>query len=256
MSTTTTYMGLTKPSLTDTADITVIDTDMDVIDSHDHSSGKGVQIGASGIANGAIGNAQLAALAVATGNIQNNAVGASQLANGAVGTTQLASAAVTTATIATGAVGTTQLASGAATGAALGSDVATLTGAQTLTNKTLTSPAVNSGTLTTCTFSGNQTGPLTLVAGGNTVLNAQSTTVDIGGNARTCRFDAAGNFIMRSDLNSGAGAGVGGGTNVMSFTDVGVVPSTNPTGGGILYTQAGALKYRGSSGTVTTIANA
>jgi len=34
------------------------------------------------------------------------------------------------------------------------------------------------------------------------------------------------------------------------------VPSNNPTGGGILYVEAGALKYRGSSGTVTTIANA
>jgi len=33
-------------------------------------------------------------------------------------------------------------------------------------------------------------------------------------------------------------------------------PSSNPTGGGILYTDGGALKYRGSSGTVTTIANA
>lgn len=34
------------------------------------------------------------------------------------------------------------------------------------------------------------------------------------------------------------------------------VPSTNPTGGGLLYVEGGALKYRGSSGTVTTIANA
>jgi hypothetical protein len=33
-------------------------------------------------------------------------------------------------------------------------------------------------------------------------------------------------------------------------------PTTNPTGGGVLYVEAGALKYRGSSGTVTTIANA
>ena len=34
------------------------------------------------------------------------------------------------------------------------------------------------------------------------------------------------------------------------------VPTTNPVGGGILYVEAGALKYRGSSGTVTTIAPA
>jgi hypothetical protein len=33
-------------------------------------------------------------------------------------------------------------------------------------------------------------------------------------------------------------------------------PASNPTGGGVLYVESGALKYRGSSGTVTTIANA
>lgn len=32
------------------------------------------------------------------------------------------------------------------------------------------------------------------------------------------------------------------------------VPASNPVGGGYLYTEAGALKYRGSSGTVTTVA--
>jgi hypothetical protein len=33
-------------------------------------------------------------------------------------------------------------------------------------------------------------------------------------------------------------------------------PGSNPSGGGYLYVESGALKYRGSSGTVTTIANA
>jgi hypothetical protein len=33
-------------------------------------------------------------------------------------------------------------------------------------------------------------------------------------------------------------------------------PASNPTGGGYLYVESGALKYRGSSGTITTIANA
>lgn len=36
----------------------------------------------------------------------------------------------------------------------------------------------------------------------------------------------------------------------------GTIPSANPTGGGVLYVEAGALKFRGSSGTITTIANA
>lgn len=34
------------------------------------------------------------------------------------------------------------------------------------------------------------------------------------------------------------------------------VPASNPSGGGYLYIESGALKYRGSSGTVTTVANA
>jgi hypothetical protein len=49
---------------------------------------------------------------------------------------------------------------------------------------------------------------------------------------------------------------LGGGVGVISIGNAVTVPASNPTGGGILYVEAGALKYRGSSGTVTTIANA
>lgn len=48
----------------------------------------------------------------------------------------------------------------------------------------------------------------------------------------------------------------GGGSGVLFMGNATTVPTTNPTAGGILYVEAGALKYRGSSGTVTTIANA
>jgi hypothetical protein len=48
----------------------------------------------------------------------------------------------------------------------------------------------------------------------------------------------------------------GSGSGVLFLGNATTVPTTNPTGGGILYVEAGALKYRGSSGTVTTIANA
>jgi hypothetical protein len=48
----------------------------------------------------------------------------------------------------------------------------------------------------------------------------------------------------------------GGGERVVGIANAGTVPASNPTGGGVLYVEAGALKYRGSSGTVTTIANA
>lgn len=48
----------------------------------------------------------------------------------------------------------------------------------------------------------------------------------------------------------------GGGSGVLAIANAGTNPSSNPTGGGILYCDSGALKYRGSSGTVTTLANA
>lgn len=64
---------------------------------------------------------------------------------------------------------------------------------------------------------------------------------------------------MRIDSNGNlgfGGASFGGGVVVAFIANATTVPTTNPTGGGILYVQAGALKYRGSSGTVTTIAPA
>ncbi|MCA9368484.1 hypothetical protein KC887_09630, partial [Candidatus Kaiserbacteria bacterium] len=53
----------------------------------------------------------------------------------------------------------------------------------------------------------------------------------------------------------GAGS-YGGGVGVMFMTNRTTAPTSNPSGGGILYVESGALKYRGSSGTVTTIATA
>jgi hypothetical protein len=48
----------------------------------------------------------------------------------------------------------------------------------------------------------------------------------------------------------------GGGAGVIFIKNATTVPTTNPTGGGILYVQGGALKYRGSGGTITPIAPA
>lgn len=49
---------------------------------------------------------------------------------------------------------------------------------------------------------------------------------------------------------------VGGGSGVLGITNAGTAPTTNPSGGGVLYAEGGSLKWRGSSGTVTTIASA
>lgn len=44
----------------------------------------------------------------------------------------------------------------------------------------------------------------------------------------------------------------GGGVGVIGVTNASLAPSSNPTGGGILYTEGGAGKWRGSGGTITT----
>lgn len=48
----------------------------------------------------------------------------------------------------------------------------------------------------------------------------------------------------------------GGAVIGVRIQNAATLPTTNPTGGGVLYVDAGVLKYRGPSGTVTTIANA
>lgn len=48
----------------------------------------------------------------------------------------------------------------------------------------------------------------------------------------------------------------GGGVGVIGIANAGTPPGSTPSGGGVLYVDAGALKYKGSSGTVTTLGNA
>jgi hypothetical protein len=66
-------------------------------------------------------------------------------------------------------------------------------------------------------------------------------------------------FIVRANRNIGLFGNTsefGSGVCVLGIKNATTNPSTNPTGGGVLYVDGGALKYRGSSGTVTTIAAA
>lgn len=53
----------------------------------------------------------------------------------------------------------------------------------------------------------------------------------------------------------GHGSTAGGGEGVLGFANAATVPSSNPAGG-VLYVESGALKFRGSAGTVTTLAAA
>jgi hypothetical protein len=49
---------------------------------------------------------------------------------------------------------------------------------------------------------------------------------------------------------------LGSGVGVLAIGNAATAPTGTPTGGGVLYVEGGALKYKGSSGTVTTIAPA
>lgn len=75
-----------------------------------------------------------------------------------------------------------------------------------------------------------------------------ATPVVIGtNNAERVRITSAG------DLGFG-GSSFGSGAKVIFIANATTNPTTNPTGGGVLYATGGALTWRGSAGTVTTIA--
>jgi hypothetical protein len=71
----------------------------------------------------------------------------------------------------------------------------------------------------------------------------------------TAPVDATNNFaaLLNGSVVIGGTPSMGGGVGVVFLANAGVNPSSNPTGGGVIYVDAGALKYRGSSGTVTTL---
>jgi len=65
-----------------------------------------------------------------------------------------------------------------------------------------------------------------------------------------------GSALTHDWANGGSVAMTLNSTGTLFIANASTVPSSNPSGGGLLYVEGGALKYRGSSGTVTTIANA
>lgn len=64
---------------------------------------------------------------------------------------------------------------------------------------------------------------------------------------------------VSNDLNVTIGPGLtyaAGPRGVLAIANAATVPAVNAVGGGFLYAEGGALKWRGSGGTITTIANA
>jgi hypothetical protein len=58
------------------------------------------------------------------------------------------------------------------------------------------------------------------------------------------------------NLRVGGSAADGGGLGIIGISNATTVPTSNPTGGGVLFVDGGALKYRGTSGSAGTIVNA
>lgn len=68
--------------------------------------------------------------------------------------------------------------------------------------------------------------------------------------------------VSRLILETNGNIGINGNSygassvGVIGIANATAIPTGNPTNGGVLYVEAGALKYRGSSGTITTLGNA
>jgi len=79
--------------------------------------------------------------------------------------------------------------------------------------------------------------------------------VGIGTAAPATLFDVFGNMTVSNNGNLGVGVATFGtsAAKVIGLANA-TAPTTSPAGMGQLYVESGALKYRGSSGTVTTIA--
>ena len=100
---------------------------------------------------------------------------------------------------------------------------------------------------------------------GSTSINRQgliyfkltSTTSPFGGLSLGTTVTSDALFIEDVTGNVGFnGSSFGGGIQIIFIANATTVPSSNPSGGGVLYVDSGALKYRGSSGAVTTLAPA
>jgi hypothetical protein len=92
------------------------------------------------------------------------------------------------------------------------------------------------------------------------VISAASDSVIVGATSND-PLRLVTNNTERIRVGADGNVGVNGtdfqdGVKVMFIANATTVPTTDPTGGGILYVESGALKFRGSGGTVTTIAPA
>jgi hypothetical protein len=111
----------------------------------------------------------------------------------------------------------------------------------------------------------NVTFQVNVAAGRNWAIRDVSSQIELAAVDNTISAYVAGRISgapLLINPTSGGNLGIGitdqfgGGAQVVGLANATTVPTTNPTGGGVLYAEAGALKWRGSSGTITTMAAA
>ena len=99
-------------------------------------------------------------------------------------------------------------------------------------------------------------GPYT---GGNIALSGGTSGTGDDGYAALSSGSA---YVVARDVSSRAvvglhavpdGTAVPSGDKVVFIANASTTPTSNPVGGGVLYVESGALKYRGSGGTITTV---
>jgi hypothetical protein len=118
------------------------------------------------------------------------------------------------------------------------------------------------------TLYGSTTSELHLITGNTGSLSSDGVSIGItSGNellifnreAAAIRFGTNNTDVMALDSSGNVGVGVStfgtSAAKVLGLANA-TAPSTSPAGMGQLYVEAGALKFRGSSGTITTIAAA
>lgn len=136
------------------------------------------------------------------------------------------------------------------------------------TSSGITSVLLNGPTSVTGTLSTTDTIASVNAAGTNKYIalstnGVQNTVMGFNNSGSTDAQGTPNNHSYFGNLNgyplsftsNGALLGTWASTEILIKNTTGA-PGSNPSGGGYLYVESGALKYRGSSGTVTTIANA
>jgi hypothetical protein len=94
-------------------------------------------------------------------------------------------------------------------------------------------------------------------SGSNFTMQAAGSFLSINTPGTLMDFEIAVATIMQMTANGlqiGTTASFGSGANVLGISNATTAPTTNPSGGGVLYASGGALYWRSSSGTITTIA--